>query len=70
LSFLASNDEDADTEEAGPPAVDQAIVPSFVFSLDASDDFIKERVMSLPESEVVGTKYSEEGELQKCSFRF
>lgn len=33
----------------------------FVFVLDASDDFLKERIMSLPESEVAGTHNNEEG---------
>ena len=36
-------------------------MPEFVISLEASDDFIKARVMNLPESTTAGTKISEEG---------
>ncbi|KAI8897949.1 hypothetical protein BC833DRAFT_591684 [Globomyces pollinis-pini] len=42
------------------PAVDDQVSPEFVFTIDASDQFIKQRVMKLPESAVAGTKNSEE----------
>ena len=32
-----------------------------VFSLDASDEFLRQRVMNLPEKTVAGTHYNEEG---------
>ncbi|KAI8910411.1 hypothetical protein EDD86DRAFT_275463, partial [Gorgonomyces haynaldii] len=51
------NDEDA--KDDGFPA-DEAIAPDFIFNLEASDNFIKQRVMRLPESAIAGTKYSEE----------
>ncbi|MCI4382988.1 hypothetical protein PGIGA_G00021220 [Pangasianodon gigas] len=34
------------------------IIPDFVFSLDATDEFLKERVLNLPESVVQGTSHS------------
>ena len=45
-------------------------VPDFVLSLDASDDFLKSRVLDLPESVVEGTSYSQEQFLRRlASFR-
>lgn len=32
-----------------------------IVSLDASDDFLKTRIMNLPESKVAGTHNTEEG---------
>ena len=41
--------------------------PEFVCSLDASDEFLKERVMNLPESIVTGTHYSQDRFLRSLS---
>ncbi|KAI4560493.1 hypothetical protein MJT46_019890, partial [Ovis ammon polii x Ovis aries] len=41
--------------------------PEFVCSLDASDEFLKERVMNLPESIVTGTHYSQDRFLRALS---
>ena len=41
--------------------------PEFVCSLDASDEFLKERVMNLPESVVTGTHYSQDRFLRALS---
>ncbi|XP_027015700.2 adenylate kinase 7-like [Tachysurus fulvidraco] len=35
-----------------------SIIPEFVFNLDATDEFLKERVLNLPESAVHGTSYA------------
>ncbi|XP_060735141.1 adenylate kinase 7 [Tachysurus vachellii] len=35
-----------------------SIIPEFVFTLDATDEFLKERVLNLPESEVHETSYA------------
>lgn len=34
--------------------------PEFVFQLNATDEFLSERVMNLPEAEVAGTQLEEE----------
>ncbi|KAJ3218844.1 Adenylate kinase 7 [Dinochytrium kinnereticum] len=47
--FKGSNEEEAKEERAFPSA-DEAIVPDYIISLEASDDFIKERVMNIPEA--------------------
>ena len=36
-------------------------LPQFLFSLDATDEFLKERVMNLPHLVVEGTHNTEEG---------
>ena len=36
-------------------------MPKVVTTLDASDEFLKERVMNLPQAEVEGTHNTEEG---------
>lgn len=44
-----------------------SLSPEFVCSLDASDEFLKERVMNLPESVVAGTHYSQDRFLRALS---
>ena len=55
----ARNDEDG-KEEKGLATCDETIIPDNVISLNASDAFIKERIMKLPESVVAGTRNAEE----------
>jgi len=50
-----------DTGEIG----DVDILPELVVVLEASDDFLKERVMNLPESEIQNTHYTEEHMLRR-----
>ncbi len=44
---------------------DKATMPEWVISLDAPDEFLKERVMNLPENLVAGTHNTEEGLLRR-----
>ncbi|KAK7142554.1 hypothetical protein R3I94_012036 [Phoxinus phoxinus] len=39
---------------------EKKIIPEFVFSVDATDDFLKKRVLNLPETVVEGTYYTPE----------
>jgi len=55
VRLLAEEDE-----EAGELAYDRLIMPKLVVSLDASDDFLRERVINLPEIVVVGTHNTDE----------
>ncbi|NWX54622.1 KAD7 kinase, partial [Promerops cafer] len=41
------------------PKFNQIIIPEFIFSLIASDEFLINRIIKLPESEVAGTHYTE-----------
>lgn len=45
------------------------IMPKFVFSLDASNDFLKERVMNLPQEVVEDTHNTEEGRTKYSNSR-
>ncbi|XP_078251374.1 adenylate kinase 7-like [Rhinoraja longicauda] len=66
-SYLQTKDlfgaEEDEEEEGGMnklPQFDKAITPEHVFALDASDEFLKNRILNLPESVVVGTHYTQE----------
>ncbi|XP_050010784.1 adenylate kinase 7 isoform X1 [Alexandromys fortis] len=64
------NQEDEEEEEEVRGKMfpyDRLITPEFVCGLDASDDFLKERVMNLPESILAGTHYSQDRFLRSLS---
>ncbi|XP_047594311.1 adenylate kinase 7 isoform X2 [Lutra lutra] len=64
------NQEDEEEEEEVRGKMfpfDKLIIPEFVCVLDASDEFLKERVMNLPESVVAGTHYSQDRFLRALS---
>ncbi|XP_067680599.1 adenylate kinase 7-like [Haliotis asinina] len=58
--FATEDDEEAE-EAAKGGNFDKTIMPEFVISLEATDDFLKARVMNLPESVVSGTHNTEKG---------
>ncbi|XP_037359833.1 adenylate kinase 7 isoform X1 [Talpa occidentalis] len=61
-------DEEEEEEVRGKSfPFDKSIIPEFVCALDASDEFLKERVMNLPESVVAGTHYSQDRFLRSLS---
>lgn len=60
LCFTAEDDEEPE-ESAKAANFNRLIMPDYVISLKANDDFLKHRVMNLPESEVVNTHNTEEG---------
>ncbi|MCJ8737205.1 hypothetical protein PDJAM_G00021250 [Pangasius djambal] len=57
--FCAEDDQAKDERPKIPPH-NKEIIPEFVFSLDATDEFLEERVLNLPESVVQGTSHSVE----------
>ncbi|XP_046849860.1 adenylate kinase 7-like [Xenia sp. Carnegie-2017] len=59
------NDEDEDNEAV--VKYNKLIMPEIVVSLDASDEFLKARIMNLPESVVAGTHNTEEGLLRRLA---
>jgi adenylate kinase len=61
MYLLANNEDDEKKDERFVVPFDELIVPEFVISLEATDEFLKDRIMSLPESQITGTKNSEEG---------
>ncbi|XP_037359834.1 adenylate kinase 7 isoform X2 [Talpa occidentalis] len=65
---LFNQDEEEEEEVRGKSfPFDKSIIPEFVCALDASDEFLKERVMNLPESVVAGTHYSQDRFLRSLS---
>ncbi|KAB5562609.1 hypothetical protein PHYPO_G00019870, partial [Pangasianodon hypophthalmus] len=57
--FCAEVDQAKDERSKIPPH-NKEIIPEFVFSLDATDEFLEERVLNLPENVVQGTSHSVE----------
>ncbi|KAL8611092.1 hypothetical protein ACOMHN_064382 [Nucella lapillus] len=51
--------EDDEAEEEGKASFDTTIMPEYVIALEAADDFLKNRVMNLPEAVVAGTHNTE-----------
>ncbi|XP_063296261.1 adenylate kinase 7 [Pelobates fuscus] len=63
---LFSSEEGGEEEKSRGkiPYFDKTITPDYVISLDASDEFLKNRVINLPESVVAGTHYAHDRFLQ------
>lgn len=64
--FLSIAEEEAEDEiladdTTEQPQYNKLTMPEVVISLDASDEFLKQRVMNLPQSVVEGTHNTEEG---------
>ncbi|XP_063804521.1 adenylate kinase 7 [Pseudophryne corroboree] len=59
---LFHSDEEAEEEESRgkAPRFNNAITPEYVISLDATDEFLRRRVINLPESVVAGTDYTQD----------
>ncbi len=53
--------EEGEAEEEGRGAYDKKLLPEVVVTLEADDAFLKNRIMNLPETVVVGTHNTEEG---------
>eukprot|EP01135_Chromosphaera_perkinsii_P001293 Nk52_evm20s164 gene=Nk52_evmTU20s164 len=66
--FRASNEDEDNPDGDELSKVDQNIIPQLVFSLEATDDFLKERIMNLPESEVSDTHNTEETFLRRLEY--
>uniref|UniRef100_A0A6Q2YKS9 Nucleoside-diphosphate kinase n=1 Tax=Esox lucius TaxID=8010 RepID=A0A6Q2YKS9_ESOLU len=63
--FYADEDEPEEMKSKIPPF--NKIIPEFVFSLDSTDEVLKNRVLNLPECLVEGTSYSQEQFLRRLS---
>ncbi|XP_055144221.1 adenylate kinase 7 isoform X1 [Symphalangus syndactylus] len=65
--FNQEDEEEEDEVRGRMFPFDKLIIPEFVCALDASDEFLKERVINLPESIVAGTHYSQDRFLRALS---
>lgn len=56
--FSADEEEEVDEKDIN---YNKNIMPEFIFSLEANDEFLHKRNINLPESVVAGTHNTEEG---------
>ncbi|NXV78643.1 KAD7 kinase, partial [Atlantisia rogersi] len=59
--------EDEEEIESKIPKCDKLIIPEFIISLTASDEFLINRIINLPESVVAGTHYTQDRFLQSLN---
>ena len=64
-SFAVSDDDDAEEENKG--GYDKSLMPEVVICLEATDEFLKMRIMNLPENVVAGTHNTEEGLVRRLT---
>ncbi|NXC32657.1 KAD7 kinase, partial [Campylorhamphus procurvoides] len=57
---LFSEDSEEEEIQGKMPKYNKVIIPEFVFSLTASDEFLINRIINLPESVVAGTHYTQD----------
>lgn len=62
--FVSEDDEEPE-ESAKVGTYNKLTMPEFVVCLEGNDDFLKQRIMNLPESQVVGTHNTEEGLIRR-----
>ena len=67
LYLLVSVDEDAEEEEDGKLNYNKLIMPDVMVCLEATDEFLRHRVMNLPETVVAGTHNTEEGLMRRLA---
>ncbi|XP_062974560.1 adenylate kinase 7 [Elgaria multicarinata webbii] len=65
--FNIEDEEEEDDMKGKMHHYDKLITPDYVISLNASDEFLKNRIMNLPESIVAGTHYSQDRYLRSLS---
>ncbi|XP_062863053.1 adenylate kinase 7 [Trichomycterus rosablanca] len=64
--FSADDEESQDVQTKIPPH-NKKLIPEFVFSLEATDALLKNRVINLPENVVSGTSYEQDKFLQRLA---
>ena len=57
----AADELEEEAEDESVPQYHKLMMPELILSLDATDEFLRQRVMNLPESVVVGTHNTEDG---------
>jgi adenylate kinase len=65
--FAPDEEDEEDGNDDVSSQYNSSIMPDVVISLDASDEFLKDRVMNLPESVVTGTHFTQHEFLSKLS---
>lgn len=65
MHCFVADGEDEPEEAAKDGSFDRAIMPEYVFNLEGNDEFLRHRVMNLPESVVHGTHNTEDGLMRR-----
>ncbi|XP_061854110.1 adenylate kinase 7 isoform X3 [Colius striatus] len=65
--FHSQDKSEDDVNKSKVPTCDKLITPEFVISLTASDEFLINRIINLPERIVAGTHYTQERFLQSLN---
>ncbi|XP_078239884.1 adenylate kinase 7 isoform X1 [Pogona vitticeps] len=65
--FNLEEEEEEDDMRGKIHHYDKVITPDYIISLNASDEFLKNRIMNLPESVVAGTHYAQDRYLRSLS---
>ncbi|KAK2541207.1 hypothetical protein Q9233_000853 [Columba guinea] len=65
--FNAENEDEEEEIRGKMPKFDKLIIPEFVISLTASDEFLINRIINLPEKMVAGTHYTQDRFLQSLN---
>ncbi|KAH0620385.1 hypothetical protein JD844_020775 [Phrynosoma platyrhinos] len=65
--FNLEEEEEEDDTRGKVHHYDKLITPDYIVSLNASDEFLKNRIMNLPESVVAGTHYAQDRYLRALS---
>ena len=63
----AAEETEEEGEEETATQYHKLMMPELIVSLEASDEFLRERVMNLPESAVVGTHHTEDGLIRRLA---
>lgn len=61
MTDAADDLEEEAAEDENVPQYHKLTMPELIVSLDATDEFLRQRVMNLPESVVIGTHNTEDG---------
>eukprot|EP01112_Ceratiomyxa_fruticulosa_P007683 TRINITY_DN1992_c0_g1_i1.p1 TRINITY_DN1992_c0_g1~~TRINITY_DN1992_c0_g1_i1.p1 ORF type:complete len:657 (+),score=154.73 TRINITY_DN1992_c0_g1_i1:65-2035(+) len=64
----SDNPDGSPRDDTSPRNVRVKLLPDYVFVLDADDEFLKERIMMLPENMLEGTNNTEESFVKRMNF--
>ncbi|XP_065694065.1 adenylate kinase 7 isoform X2 [Patagioenas fasciata] len=65
--FNSENEDEEEEIRGKMPKFDKLIIPEFVISLTASDEFLINRIINLPEKIIAGTHYTQDRFLQSLN---
>jgi len=67
MILCAADEADEEADDDTLPTYHRLLMPELIVSLDADDEFLRQRVMNLPESVIVGTHNTEDGLMRRLA---